>query len=288
MKRLLITGATGFIGRNVRPVLEKAHSVVGVNLSGGVDLAKAGALDYLKGDFDTVLHLAGKSYVPESFDRPAEYYHANINGALTVAEFCRRRGVKDLIYANTYVYGSPESLPIDETHRISPGSPYHRSKLLGEELLLGYFPQSGTKVCSLRIFNLYGPHQDPRFLIPKLIAEASSEGKVKVEDIEPRRDFIHVSDFANLVLNIVGTGITDSGIYNVGSGTSTSVGEVIEALRRCLSRPFEVVCAGKRRPNEIMDCRADTQKVTRAFGWHPRIALEDGLATIIKETIYVR
>ena len=286
MKRLLITGSSGFIGRNVRPVLEHEHSVVGVNISGGVDITKAGALDYLGGDFDAVLHLAGKSYVPESFERPAEYYHANINGALTVAEFCRRRGVKDLIYANTYVYGSPQSLPIDEAHRVSPGSPYHRSKLLGEELLLGYFPSSGTKVCSLRIFNIYGPHQDPRFLIPKLITEASATGRVNVEDLEPRRDFIHVSDFANLVLTIVGAGITDSGIYNVGSGTSVSVGEVIETIRRCLPRPFEVICAKRRRPNEIMDCRANTRKVTATFGWYPRIGLEDGVARIVKEQLY--
>lgn len=287
MKRLLITGSTGFIGKNVRPALEQSHTVVGVNLSGGVDIAKVGALDHLEGDFDAVLHLAGKSYVPESFEKPAEYYHTNINGALTVAEFCRGRGVKDLIYANTYVYGSPDSLPIDEAHRVSPGSPYHSSKLLGEELLLGYFTPSGTKVCSLRIFNLYGPHQDPRFLIPKLIAEASGRGKVNVEDLEPRRDFIHVSDFASLVLSIIRTGIPESGIYNVGSGTSTSVGEVIETIRRCLPRPFEVICAGRRRPNEIMDCRADTGKVTSAFGWLPRVGLEDGVAGIVKKKLYV-
>lgn len=287
MKRLLITGATGFIGRNVRPLLEQVHSIVGVNLSGGVDIAKSGALDHLEGDFDAVLHLAGKSFVPESFEKPAEYYHANVNGALTVAEFCRRRGVKILIYANTYVYGSPQSLPIDEAHRVSPGSPYHRSKLLGEELLLGYFSSSGTKVCSLRIFNLYGPYQDPRFLIPKLIAEACGAGKVNVEDIEPKRDFIHVFDFANLVLSIVGSGISESGIYNVGSGTSTSVGEVIQALRQCIPRPFEIICAGRRRPNEIMDCRADTRKVTLKFGWFPKIGLEDGVAGIVQGQIYV-
>lgn len=287
MKRLLITGSSGFIGRNVRPVLERGHSVVGVSLSGGVDLAKAGALDHLEGDFDAVLHLAGRSYVPESFEKPAEYYHANINGALTVAEFCRRRGVKDLIYANTYVYGAPEALPIDENHRVSPGSPYHRSKLLGEDLLLGYFSPTGTKVCSLRIFNLYGPHQDGRFLIPKLIAEASSGGKVTVEDLQPRRDFIHVSDFAELVLAILGNGIAKSGIYNVGSGTSTSVGEVIEILRRCLPMPFEVICAGRRRPNEIMDCRADVGKVTRTFGWSPKTGLEAGVAGMAGEKRYV-
>ena len=287
MKRLLITGSSGFIGRNLWPVLEQSHTVVGVNLSGGVDIAKVGALDHLEGEFDAVLHLAGKSYVPESFEKPANFYHTNVNGALTVAEFCRRRSVKDLIYANTYVYGSPDSLPIDETHRVSTGSPYHRSKLLGENLLIGYFTASETKVCSLRIFNLYGPHQDSRFLIPKLIAEASGKGKVNVEDMEPRRDFIHVSDFANLVLAIVATGISESGIYNVGSGTSTSVGEVIETLRRCLPRPFEIICAGRRRPNEIMDCRADIRKVTHTFGWYPMIGLDDGVAGIVKEKTYV-
>ncbi len=287
MKRILITGSSGFIGRNLWPVLEQSHTVVGVSLSGGVDIAKPGALDHLKGDFDAVLHLAGKSYVPESFEKPAEYYHSNINGALTVAEFCRRRDVKNLIYANTYVYGPPEVLPVDELHRVFPGSPYHRSKLLAEELLLGYFPSSGTKVCSLRIFNLYGPHQDLRFLIPKLISEATSEGKVTIEDIEPRRDYIHISDFADLIIAIVGIGISESGIYNVGSGISTSVGELIEILRRCLPKPFEVICKGVRRPNEIMDCRADTRKLMCAFGWYPRIGLEAGVAGIAKWKIYV-
>jgi len=287
VKRVLITGVRGFVGRHLTDELGGEFSVTGIDLADGVDLTDPSSLDSLEGEFEAVVHLAGMSFVPASFERPAEFHRVNFNGALTVAEFCRRRGVRTLIYPNTYVYGQPHRLPVDEAHPIFLPSPYHHSKQLAENLLLGYFGAAETRVVALRVFNLYGEHQDPKFLIPQMIAEAFANGRITVRDTEPRRDFLYIKDFARLVRLVLEAGVPESGIYNVGSGQSHSVAEVVALVRELLARPIELRNLNERRPNEIMDCYADVTKVSRVFGWSPRHSLRDGLKDLLGTSAHV-
>jgi UDP-glucose 4-epimerase len=287
MKRVLITGARGFVGCHLADELNEGFSVTGVDLTDGIDLANPASLDFLDGAFDAVIHLAGLSFVPASFERPAEFHRVNFNGALTVAEFCRRRGVRTLIYPNTYVYGQPHRLPVDEHHPIALPSPYHLSKKLAEDLLLGYFGTGVTQVVALRVFNLYGHHQNPQFLIPQMVAEACAFGRITVRDIEPRRDFLYIKDFVRLIRLVLEAGVLEGGIYNIGSGKSHSVADVIALIRELLGRPIEVRNLNERRLNEIMDCYADVSKVSRIFGWTPRYSLRDGLKDLLETTAYV-
>ena len=282
MKRVLITGSRGFVGRNLIEACDQQFELIGVDLADGLDLRDPAALGRLEGAFDAVVHLAGLSFVPASFDRPYEYYSTNFNTALAIAEFCRARSVPLLIYPNTYVYGQPQRLPMNEAHPIALPSPYHKSKQIAEDMLMGYFGPGETRVVSLRVFNLYGPHQAAQFLVPKIIRQARLDGKVTVHDLEPRRDFIHVWDFARLIAAIIDQSAAASGVYNVGSGTSHSVKELIDLVGETLGRELEVISLGRRRKDEIMDCYADIRKARRVFGWTPAESLRGGLTNLLR------
>ncbi len=287
MKRVLITGIRGFVGRNLVESLGDSFSITGIDLADGLDLTDPAIFHRIEGSFDAVIHLAGLSFVPDSYDRPFQFHRVNFNAALNVAEFCRHRSVPKLIYPNTYVYGQPQRLPVDETHPVALPSPYHKSKQLAEDLLLGYFGPTQTQVVALRVFNLYGPYQGDRFLIPQLLKEARSIGQVTVRDLEPRRDFLHIKDFAQLVRLILETDAAVSGVYNVGTGQSHSVAELVAMLEELLSRPLHVRNLNERRPNEIMECYADITKARRVFGWNPELTLEAGLRDLIHSSDHV-
>jgi nucleoside-diphosphate-sugar epimerase len=287
MKRVLITGSQGFVGRNLIEALSPYFAITGIDLADGVDLTGPRSFERIKGQFDAVVHLAGVSFVPDSFERPFDFHRINFNGALNIAEYCRRHSIQTLLYPNTYIYGQPLRLPVDEAHPISLPSPYHKSKKLAEDLLLGYFNADQTQVVALRVFNLYGPHQDTRFLVPQILRDARASGRVTVRDLEPRRDFLYIKDFVRLIRLVLECRDAAAGVYNVGSGRSYSVAELIDLVRDQLGVPLEVKNLNDRRPNEIMDCYADITKVGRVFGWKPAYSLRDGLQELLTKVDHV-
>lgn len=287
MKRILVTGSEGFVGRHLMRGLASEHTMVGVDLADGLDLSDYASFERIEGKFDCVIHLAARSFVPESFAQPLAFYHTNVVGALHIAEFCRVRQVPCLIYPNTYVYGNPQHLPVSEQHPVALPSPYHRSKMLAEELLRGYFSPAETRVISLRVFNLFGPGQDSRFLVPQLIQQARMNTFVTVKDATPRRDFLYIRDFVALVASIVATGEPPAGVYNIGTGRSHSVAELVSTLSQVLSKPLRLEDARTPRPDEIMDCYADTTRAREAFGWSPKYALADGLRETLSGETHV-
>ena len=280
MKRVLLTGANGFIGKNIIEALGEKYTIIRVSRSSEYDI---GDLDSLMGidGIDLVIHGAAKTFVPDSFDNPYDFYRFNINSALNIAEFCRVKRVKQLIYLNSYTYGSPEYLPIDECHRVSFHSPYNKSKYIAEELLFQYL-EGHTKVVSLRLFNLYGKGQSESFLIPTILKQMLESKRVCVKDLDPKRDFLYIKDLMSLIEQIAERNDRE-GVYNVGSGKSHSVEEIIAAVKRVLNREVEVRSEKIRRENEVMDCYADIGKVTAAFGWNPGYDLISGIRDYIKE-----
>jgi len=286
MKTILITGAKGFIGRSIIQELNNQHNIIGLDSVDGHDLTNIKSFAHIKGEVDIAIHLAGLTFVPESFEKPFEYYKVNINTSLNVAEFCRQRNIKTIVYLNTYVYGNPIKLPIDETHPISLNTPYHKSKMLAEDLILNY-PYIKTKVISLRMFNIYGPLQAPHFLLSKIINQALKIGKIEVFDLEPRRDYIYIKDFINLIKIIIDLDKPTPGVYNVGFGQSHSVADIIHTLESFLNKKLIVINLNKRRSGEIMDCYADIRKTSKEFKWIPKYSVYNGLQDYIKEISYV-
>jgi nucleoside-diphosphate-sugar epimerase len=271
---ILVTGATGFIGTHlIRALQQRGESVVAHSTRDG-DLVR---VEPKVADVRHVYHLAGRSYVPESWQDPRSFYEVNVLGALSVLEFCRKRGCS-LTLMSSYVYGRPETLPISEDHPLRAFNPYANSKILAEEMARFYEAAYKIRINIVRPFNVYGPMQDVRFLIPTLIAQSLSdhEDAIVVEDGHPRRDYVFVADVVDLLLLLDGS--RDCGVYNVGSGVSTSVLELAGTRKQFLSREH-------RRQDEILDTVADISRARRQLNWSPKVSLQEGLRRAI---LYMR
>ena len=175
-KRVLITGANGFVGRHLVNALNGMDSSVTLlkDINGNSldirkkDLIKS-SLDYLS-DVDVIYHLAAIASVNSSYENPHDTYETNVLGTLNILELCRLYDINKIVYASSYVYGKPHYLPIDENHMTNPTNPYSRSKLIGEELCKSYHDDFGIECIVLRPFNIYGPGQRSDFLIPMIIS----------------------------------------------------------------------------------------------------------------------
>lgn len=272
---ILVTGATGFIGRNLgRRLVELGHMVYPFSRSTGHDVIdKNSFAPFLEKGIDTVFHLAGLTFVPDSWMAAGMFYSVNTLGTQQVLEFCRWAQAR-MIYVSAYVYGIPQYLPIDEYHPVAPNNPYAHSKWLGEELCRFYAENMGVKSTILRPFNLYGPGQDDRFLIPTLLRQIRETGEIAVKDELPKRDYLHVNDFVEACRLAMMHDETFS-IFNVGSGASHSVYQIIEMLRSGFRSDIPFNSLNEKRLNEIPDTVADIGAIRRSVGWSPKTTLRD-------------
>ncbi|HPW72783.1 MAG: NAD-dependent epimerase/dehydratase family protein [Methanothrix sp.] len=284
-KTILITGEEGFAGRHLLHALKRLNSsMVSLKDQNGkrVDIRDK---DLIRGrrreleDIDIVYHLAARTAVNSSYESPHATYETNVLGTLNMLELCRLCDIDKIVYASSYVYGTPQYLPIDEKHITSPNNPYSKSKLLGEELCRSYHEDFGIKCIIFRPFNIYGPGQRADFLIPKIISSLSS-GEVVVRDPEPKRDFVHITDMVDAYIK-GGEYQGDFDIFNIGYGKSYSVKEIIEKIISIYGSNIKVAYEGERRKNEIMDCYADTAKARATLDWRPLISIDEGLQMMV-------
>jgi nucleoside-diphosphate-sugar epimerase len=271
---VVVTGATGFVGRRLCPRLtDSGQRVIPLARGLGRDVLAPDTWRALDGErVDAVVHLAAATFVPDSWARPGHFYELNTLGTQRVLDWCAARGAR-LVYLSAYLYGQPHYNPIDEGHTLAPDNPYAHSKWLGEELCRFYSAYRGVPTAILRPFNLFGPGQDERFLVPSVLGQLRDTGHITVKDDRPRRDFVHVDDLVDACVRVLAAPPA-SAVFNVGSGRSLSVGDVLEVVRRAARRRVEVTVAGEPRPNEIMDTVADCRAITAALGWRPRQGLE--------------
>lgn len=273
---ILVTGAGGFVGRHLVKALRARGDLVREFSSRDGDIAST-HLDFP--DVRTVFHLAGRTFVPESWRAPRPFFETNLLGALNVLEFCRSQQAS-LVLMSSYVYGKPRSLPIAEDHPLQPFNPYALSKILAEETAAFYRDSRGVAVTIVRPFNLYGPGQADMFLIPMLIRQAldPARGYYEVADDGPRRDHLYIGDLIGLLLACAEE---RSGVYNAGSGRSASIAELVAAINGVLGICKELRSRGERRPDEVMDVIADIGHAENILGWKPKVDLNEGLAATI-------
>jgi nucleoside-diphosphate-sugar epimerase len=278
-ERILVTGATGFIGTH----LTKALSAYGYNVASHSsrcgDIASC-ELDV--SDVGHVFHLAARTFVPESWKDPLSYYRVNLLGTVNVLEFCRLNNAS-LTLMSSYVYGRPVHLPVSEDESLQAFNPYSHTKILAEEACRYYQAQFQVPVTIIRPFNIYGPGQDSRFLIPKILTQAfrPEPGPIVVADLRPRRDFIFVLDLVDLLIRTAFR--TEGGVFNAGSGSSLGVNEVIEMVNELLPAPKQILVEGFQRPDEVFDVVADISRARREFDWNPRTTFRNGLRETINQ-----
>lgn len=277
-REILITGASGFVGRHLTAALESAgYTVRGFSREDG-DLVST-VLEFPA--VSHVFHLAARTFVPESWSNPRAFYELNVMGTLNVLEFCRRQQAS-VTLVSSYVYGAPKYLPIREDHPLEALNPYGHSKIMAEELARFYASHQALRVSIVRPFNLYGWGQDHRFLIPTLVRQFLDPAtkEVRVADLRPKRDYLSIDDFVRMLVRIAETG--RQGVFNAGSGTSASVGEVASLVRTACGSSKPLVSREEERKNEVMDVVADISRAREELQWAPRIPLDKGIANLVE------
>jgi nucleoside-diphosphate-sugar epimerase len=268
-----VTGADGFIG---------SHLVIALRASGYrvfTHSRRQGDIKDCHLSFEGighVFHLAGRTFVPDSWVDSLGFYEVNLLGTVNVLEFCRAQAAS-VTLMSSYVYGPPARLPISEDDPLRAFNPYSHTKILAEQTGLYYQRQFGVPVTIVRPFNIYGPGQDRRFLIPSILTQAVDPGQaaIVVADLRPRRDYLFISDLTDLLTCTAFR--REGGIFNAGSGSSWGVGDVVALVNGLLPKPKPVHIEGLVRPNEVNDVIADISRARHEFGWMPRVTLRDGL-----------
>jgi len=275
--RILVTGSSGFIGTNLLNRLKSnGYDVVTFDVEDG-DIATA---EFIFPKLDHVIHLASKTYVPASWENPLDFYRTNASGTTNILDLCRKQGCS-MTYISSYVYGTPQYLPVDENHPVAPVSPYNHSKLVAEDICRFYAEQFGVPVTILRPVNIFGPGQKESFLIPFIIQQAldSSIKTVEVMDLRPKRDFLYIDDFMDLITLTIGR--KSYGVFNIGSGYSVSVEEIIETILKIsgINKPY--LDKKIERKNEVWDVYVSVAKAKAELGWEPKTSFAEGIEKII-------
>ncbi|MFH2058524.1 MAG: NAD(P)-dependent oxidoreductase [Pseudomonadota bacterium] len=282
MKNILITGASGFIGSALKTEIENSiYNVLTFNSSDG-DISQTNLADfYGSTDIDHIFHLAAKTFVPKSWVEPIEFYRTSIMGTQQVLELCREKKIS-LTYVSSYLYGTPEKLPISETHRIKPNNPYSHSKYLTEELCKFYSEYFDVKITIIRPFNIFGHNQDSNFLIPHIINQVKNSDVIKVKDLEPKRDYIFMDDLIWALKKTINIKKNFS-VFNLGSGHELSVQQIIDVIQKVANTDKKVISENIQRRNEINSVVADITKAKNELDWHPRYDFEQGIRKIFLE-----
>ncbi|MEK9285543.1 NAD(P)-dependent oxidoreductase [Bradyrhizobium sp. ISRA442] len=286
MSVYLVTGASGFVGRAlVDRLRQRGATVIGLSTANG-DIADPATLrSHQTASIDRIIHLAARTFVPQSWSDPADFHRVNTSGTLNVLEFCRERRIP-LTYVSAYVYGQPIEQPIKEDHPLVPNNPYALSKVLAEAACEFYARVHSLPVTVVRPFNIYGAGQDPHFLIPTILRQVLWADEISVQDLAPRRDYLYIGDLLELLET---TPLAPPGynVYNAGTGVSLSVADVIAAAQAEAGTSKPVRSDQTRRAQEIGDTRACIEKARTELGWTPRHGFRDGIRIVIgtmKET----
>jgi UDP-glucose 4-epimerase len=306
---VLVTGGAGYVGSHT--CLRLAESgftpVVYDNLSNGHeafvqwgpfergDIGDGARLDEVIATHkpQAVLHFAALIEVGESVKEPGRFYENNVAGALSLIEAVRRGGIGALVFSSTCAtYGDPIRVPMDETHPQNPLNPYGRSKLMVEQALADYDRYAGFRSIALRYFNAAGAdpqgrigerHHPETHAIPLAIEAAMGRRKgftlfgtdYDTRDGTAVRDYIHVLDLADahvLALKRLLAGDA-SDVFNLGTGTGTTVRELIAMIAQVSGKPFDVAEA-PRRPGDAPELVADNRKAREVLGWTPKLDLQ--------------
>jgi len=308
VKKVLVTGADGFIGSHLTELLVREGYAVKAlsqynsfnNWGWLEDIECLDQVEVLNGDVrdphyckhitrdvDVVFHLAALIAIPYSYVAPDSYVDTNIKGTLNICQAALDNGVSRVIHTSTSeVYGTAQYVPIDEKHPLQPQSPYSASKIAADAMAMSFYNAFQLPVMVARPFNTYGPRQSARAVIPTIITQiASGMKQIKLGDVSPTRDFNYVADtcrgFLALALSDAAIGQT----VNIGSNREITVGDTLKLIREIMNSDVEFVTDDQRlRPekSEVFRLWCDNTRIRDLTGFEPKFSLRDGLAETIE------
>jgi NAD dependent epimerase/dehydratase len=308
-RRVLVTGAGGFIGSHLAEALVHAGAAVRAFIRynsrgdhGLLELAEpevAQEIDVFRGDLanpeaaagaiegrEIVLHLGALIPIPYSYLHPREFVTANVDGTLNILEASRRAEVHRIVHTSTSeVYGTARTVPIDEEHPLHPQSPYAATKVGADQIALAYQRSFRTPVAIVRPFNTFGPRQSARAVIPTIISQALSRGVIELGATYTTRDFLYVDDTVSGIMRAGLSEGIEGEVINLGTGVEVSIAEVAERVLRLVDKELAVSLDEQRlRPpdSEVERLIADTTKAQRLLDWEPEVELDEGLRRTIE------
>ena len=307
-RRLLVTGADGFIGSHlVETLLTRGHQVTALAQYNSFNnwgwLQDIGGLDQVQvvtGDIrdphfckqitqgqDAIFHLAALIAIPYSYVAPDSYIDVNVRGTLNICQAARENGVGRVLHTSTSeVYGTAQYVPIDEAHPLQPQSPYSASKIGADAIAMSFFHAFGLPVTIARPFNTYGPRQSARAVIPTIISQiAAGKQQIALGDLSPTRDFSFVRDTCRGLVLLAECEDAVGRTVNIGSNSEISIGDTLEAIKRVMGADVEIVSENQRiRPqnSEVQRLWCDNSLIHGMTGYKPEYSLEAGLRETAK------
>lgn len=308
-KKILVTGAEGFIGSHlVEKLVTRGADVralvlynsfgsrgwldsLGNDVLSRIEVVAGDTRDPFRSraitrDAQIVLHLASLIAIPYSYQAPESYVATNVTGTLNMLQASLDEHVARFVHVSTSeVYGSAQFVPMTESHPLSAQSPYAATKIAADQLALSYQRTFGLPVIVARPFNTYGPRQSTRAIIPTIITQALAGKSITLGATTPRRDFTFVKDTAEALIAAAERDTVVGDTIHFGSGVDISIGELVDKVLTLTGRSAEVVGDTQRlRPaaSEVDRLLCDNSKASRLLGWKPSVSLDDGLRTTIE------
>ncbi len=305
-KRVLVTGAGGFIGSHLAERLTREGAAVralvhynALGSRGWLDESPLqGEMEVVAGDVtdrdsvrsavkgvETVFHLAALIAIPYSYQAPASYVRTNVEGTLNVLQACLEEGVGQLVQTSTSeTYGTARYVPIDEGHPLQGQSPYSASKIGADKMTEAYVASYSLPAVILRPFNTFGPRQSARAVIPTIISQLLKGSRVCLGNLKPTRDLTYVDD---TVSGFLAAGFAEEAVgrtINLGTGREISIGDLASLIASLMDREVEIVSQGDRlRPeaSEVDRLLSDNSLAREVLKWQPEVGFREGLQRTI-------
>lgn len=284
LETLFVTGHSGFIGSHLVSYLSQHYKIIGM----GKTKLKNSKIVQINQDINDlssknipknvscVIHLAALTDVKNCEKNPKKCFEVNVQGSQTLLEICRKRNLKLIFLSTSHVFGFPKKNPIPETHPRNPLSIYAASKLCGEILCESYSKTYDMDVAIIRLFSIYGPRTPDHLVTSKIITQILTKNTVNLGNLNSKRDFLYIDD-AMEAISLILKKWKGFDSFNVGSGTSHSISELIRMLKRISKKnPKIKKIKSAIQKNDIPEIVSDSTKI-RKLGWIPKTNLSEGL-----------
>lgn len=306
-KKILVTGADGFIGSHLTEMLvaqgsdvkalsqynsfndwgwlEDCPCLADVEVFTG-DIRDPHYCRHITKDVDVVFHLAALIAIPYSYVAPTSYVDTNINGTLNICQAALDNGCERIIHTSTSeVYGTARYVPIDEKHPLQPQSPYSATKIGADALAMSFHNAFNLPLVTARPFNTYGPRQSARAVIPTIITQIASGAKqLKLGDLSPTRDLNYVTDTCRGFLALAECDKAIGETVNIGSNFEITMSDLVELIKEIMASDAEIISEQARiRPekSEVFRLWCDNTKINELTGFRPKYTIKEGLQETI-------
>lgn len=307
MKKVLVTGADGFIGSHLTEMLvDRGYHVKAlsqynsfnswgwlenVNCKKDIEILTGDIRDpnyckIISENVEIIFHLGALIAIPFSYIAPDSYVETNVKGTLNICQAAKENGISRLIHTSTSeVYGTAQYVPIDEKHPLQAQSPYSATKIAADAIVTSFYNSFDLPITIARPFNTYGPRQSARAIIPTIITQiASGKKEIKLGDTSPTRDFSYVEDCCRGFIMLAESEKTIGETINIGSNSEISIADVLKLIKELMSSDVIFINDEQRqRPkkSEVFRLWCDNKKINELVGYKPQVNIQDG----IKQTI---